>query len=157
MNTQHYLERAEALLAPWSATAGRPAPNRLDVSLSATELLPAVTALIDAGWGYLVAITGFDPGITTGHFCALYHFAEGAALVTLRVNLPRENPEVPTIRHLIPLAVMYEQELSEVLGVDVAGGANIGRLFLPDDWPADVYPLRKDFVMNPVPPEEGRL
>jgi len=155
MDTQLSLERAEIVLAPWMSTAEHPVPHRLDVSLEAPELLPAVTSLVNAGWGYLVAITGFDPGVSTGQLFALYHFAEGAAITTLRVNLPRENPEVPTIRHLVPLAAMYEQELTEVLGVVVAGGASIGRLFLPDDWPAGAYPLRKDFVMEQAPAQEG--
>ena len=40
---------------------------------------------------------------------------------------------------------MYEQELIEVLGVAVIGAPERGRLFLADDWPVGVYPLRKDF------------
>ncbi len=52
---------------------------------------------------------------------------------------------MPTIRDLIPLAGIYEQELNEVLGVAIGGASTGGRLFLPDDWPDDVYPLRKDF------------
>ena len=143
--TQNLLERAEPLLAPWLDTAERPAPNRLDVSLGVNDLLPAVAALRADGWGYLVAITGLDPGVATGQLSVLYHFAEGAAVVTLRVSLPRDAAEVPTIRALVPLAAIYEQELIEVLGVTVAGAPDNGRLFLPDDWPDGVYPLRKDF------------
>lgn len=141
----NHLDRAEALLAPWMDSAERPATNRLDVPLAPTDLLPAVVTLADSGWGYLIAITGLDPGVATGALTVLYHFAEGADVVTLRVNVPRENPEVPTLRGLIPLAAMYEQELNEVLGVAIAGAPESDRLFLPDDWPAGAYPLRKDF------------
>lgn len=145
MNTQNYLERAESLLSPWAAGASRPQPNRLDLDVPPGELNEAAAALVNAGWGYLAAITGLDPGAATGALWVLYHFAEGAAVVTLRVTVPREHPAVPTIRHLAPVAGIYEQELSEVLGVTVLGAPPSGRLFLADDWPEDVYPLRKDF------------
>lgn len=145
MNGSNQLERAETLLAPWMANATHPQDNRLDVAVAAEELLAAVTALVDARWGYLVAITGLDPGVDSGVLWVLYHFAEGAAVVTLRVTVARDLPVVPTIRELIPLAGMYEQELSEVLGVTLDGAPAGGRLFLSDDWPDGVYPLRKDF------------
>lgn len=145
MNGPNYLELAETLLARWMDRATRPQANRINVPMAADDLLPAATALVNAQWGYLAAITGLDPGVETDALWVLYHFAEGAAVVTLQVILPREQPVVDTLRELIPLAGIYEQELTEVLGVRIAGAPVGGRLFLPDDWPADVYPLRKDF------------
>lgn len=145
MNTQNYLDRAERALAPWMDRAIRPQAHRLDVAIGPEELLPAVSALAQDAWGYLAAITGLDPGMDTGKLWALYHFAEGAAVVTLRVVLRRENPELPTIRGIAPLAAIYEQELHEMLGIEVTGTPHTGRLFLADDWPEGVYPLRKDF------------
>ncbi len=145
MNGPNYLERAETILAQWLGEVTRPQTNRINVTIEAADLLPAITALVEARWGYLVAITGLDPGVETGALWVLYYFAEGAAVVTLQVTVPREQPVVPTIRDLIPLAGIYEQELGEVLGVGISGAPVGGRLFLPDDWPDDVYPLRKEF------------
>lgn len=145
MNTSNHLERAETLLSRWTDKATRPQPHRIDVEVGPGELFAAVAALVEAHWGYLAAITGLDPGGDTGSLWVLYHFAEGAAVVTLRVVVPREAPAVPTIRNLVPLAGIYEQELNEVLGVTIMGAAPQGRLFLSDDWPEGVYPLRKDF------------
>lgn len=149
MDTQNYLERAEALLSPWLEGATRPQANRLDVSVPADSLIAAAAALAEERWGYLAAITGLDPGAATGALQVLYHFAEGAAVVTLRVTVPRDDPRVPTLRDIIPLATVYERELNEMLGVAVGEGPAVtrarDRLFLPDDWPDGVYPLRKDF------------
>lgn len=145
MNTHNHLERAEQLLAAWSRGTNRPRDNRLDIEIEPADLLPAVSALVDARWGYLAAITGLDPGVETGCLWTLYHFAEGAAVVTLRVTVPRDNPALPTISRLVPLAGIYERELSEILGVTINGTQKYGRLFIPDDWPEDVFPLRKDF------------
>ena len=144
----NHLARAEALLEPWLARTERPTDNRLDIWLSPDAVLPVVATLVAGEWGYLAAITGLDPGVATGQLHVLYHFAEGAAVVTLRVAVPRDAAELPTIRPLIPLAAMYEQELTEVLGVAVVGAPLRGRLFLPDDWPDGVYPLRKEFQME---------
>ena len=146
--TLNHLARAEALLEPWLARTERPTDNRLDIWLSPDAVLPVVATLVAGEWGYLAAITGLDPGVATGQLHVLYHFAEGAAVVTLRVAVPRDAAELPTIRPLIPLAAMYEQELTEVLGVAVVGAPLRGRLFLPDDWPDGVYPLRKEFQME---------
>jgi Ni,Fe-hydrogenase III component G len=76
----------------------------------------------------------------------LYHFCSGAAIVTLRTHIPREAACVSSICGLVPSAGFFERELSEMLGVTVVDAPAAGRLFLPDDWPEGVYPLRKDFV-----------
>jgi formate hydrogenlyase subunit 5 len=47
----------------------------------------------------------------------------------------------------IPGATFFERELSEMFGITVVGTPNPDRLFLPDQWPTDAPPLRKDFVM----------
>ena len=80
--TQKPLERVEALLEPWLTRTERPADNRLDIWLPADDLLPVVATLVEDEWGYLAAITGLDPGVATGESHVLYHFAEGAAVVT---------------------------------------------------------------------------
>jgi Ni,Fe-hydrogenase III component G len=36
-----------------------------------------------------------------------------------------------------------------MFGNTVAGTPNTARLFLPDEWPDGVYPLRKDFQPEP--------
>jgi Ni,Fe-hydrogenase III component G len=142
------LQMASTLLAPWAEDAKKPEPNRLDISIEAFDLLSAVAALSKNRWGYLTAITGMDLGVEAGVIEVLYHFCAGAAVVTLRVRTPRAAPSAPSICGIIPSAGFFERELSEMLGVTVADTPNPDRLFLPDDWPAGVYPLRKDFDMK---------
>ncbi|MFW6183752.1 MAG: NADH-quinone oxidoreductase subunit C [Chloroflexota bacterium] len=139
------LQRAEELIEALNGDVERSAENCLDVSLDAQRLLPVVEALIEVNWGYLAAITGLDLGAEAGEIEVLYHFCSGAAIVTLRVHTPRSQPVVPTVCDLIPSASFYERELSEMLGVEVKGTPDPRRLFLPDEWPDGVYPLRKDF------------
>ena len=148
MDGDSALQVAGALLTPWAQDVKLPEPNRLDASVEMSDLVAATAALTEARWGYLTAITGLDLGVEAGAIEVLYHFCAGAAVVTLRVRTPRAAPSAPSICSIIPSAGLFERELSEMFGVTVVGIPNPDRLYLPDDWPAGVYPLRKDFDMK---------
>ncbi|MGB7537839.1 MAG: NADH-quinone oxidoreductase subunit C [Anaerolineales bacterium] len=133
-----------------------PEPNRIDLIIEPAQLTACAGALAAARWGYLSAITGLDHGPESGKLEALYHFCNKAAVITLRVSLPREKPSVPSVCGLIPSATLFERELMEMFGIVCEGTPDTRRLFLPDEWPDGVYPLRKDFIV-PAPsaaPEE---
>jgi Ni,Fe-hydrogenase III component G len=130
----------------------RPEPNRADVSVTPEKLLACVEPLAKARWGYLSAITGLDYGPEAGRMEALYHFCNRAAVITLRVQLPREKPVVPSVCGLIPSATLFERELMEMFGIVCKGTPDPRRLFISDDWPEGVYPLRKDFIVPAPPP-----
>jgi NADH:ubiquinone oxidoreductase subunit C len=120
----------------------------LDIDVTTVDLLAVIAALLDNDWGYLATITGVDLGIEAGEIEVLYHFCNGAAVVTLSVKVPRDNAVVPSICSIMPAASFYERELLEMLGVTITNTPNTAHLFLPDNWPDNVYPLRKDFVMH---------
>ncbi|MEZ4666373.1 MAG: NADH-quinone oxidoreductase subunit C [Anaerolineae bacterium] len=144
MNTASVLQTADSLLAGWAIEMQRPEENRLDVFVDANNLITAVTAITTAKWGYLASITGLDLGAANNQMEVLYHFCAGAAVLTLRVRVDRQQASVPSICEVFPSASFFERELREMLGVEVVGLVNRDYLFLPDDWPTGVYPLRKD-------------
>lgn len=166
MDAQQTLVTAETLLQPYTVGAAAHAPGRMDAVIHREQLPAAVSALVDAQWGYLAAITGLDhpwpktakPAAKPGEAAppahdgpvedrleALYHFVNGAAVATLRVSVPYHDARLPTICPIIPSATLYERELQEMFGIVVEGTPDPGRLLLPDDWPDGVYPLRKSF------------
>jgi Ni,Fe-hydrogenase III component G len=148
VTTEAALKLAAEFFTSWPrpVETSRPEPNRLDVIVASPEdLVPMVAGLRVQRLGYLAAITGLDLGPQAGELEVLYHFCTAAAVVTLRLRLPREAAVVPTLTELIPSAESFERELSEMFGVTVTGLPNPEHLYLPDDWPADIYPLRKDF------------
>lgn len=157
MNIEQTLQTAEGLLTVWNKEATHPESNRLDVLIGVDDLRQAVTALHDAHWGYLSAITGLDLGGESGPLEALYHFCNGPAITTLKVHVPRTDDTVlPTIEDIIPPATFFERELHETVGFHIEGAKSNERLFIPDDWPEDVYPLRADFKIEQATPVEGR-
>jgi Ni,Fe-hydrogenase III component G len=156
------VKTTEAILAEGvSLVEGRflsqsaPEPNRIDLVVESSRLLECIEPLVSARWGYLSAITGLDPGPESGRLEVLYHFCNKAAVLTLRVTIPRENPVVPSIHPVIPASSLFERELMEMFGVVCEGTPDPRRLFLSDDWPEGTYPLRKDYIVAAPPPEGG--
>ncbi|MAS34375.1 MAG: hypothetical protein CL610_10230 [Anaerolineaceae bacterium] len=138
------LEQARTLLEGQVLAWTEPETDRLDAEVSPENLLAAVTALANPTWGYLVAITGLDGGAEAGTMQVLYHFCSGPHVLTLRVTLPRNRPMISSVCGVIPYGSVFERELAEMFGIDVRHAPDASRLFLPDDWPEAVYPLRKD-------------
>lgn len=94
------------------------------------------------GFKHLSTITGVDLGTEIE---LLYHMVLNDAIVlTLGFSVPKEKPTTRTITDLVPSAVLYEREVHEMLGVDFEGHPNLIPFVLPEGWPQDVYPLRKD-------------
>lgn len=144
------LQNLETTLAPYSERFEWRNDTQLYAFVPSGKLLDAVRTLMDSGWKYLSAITGVDcPAAegaeTEGEIELLYHFCQGAFIFTLRVRAPYSNPVVPSVCGLIPYATLYERELIEMFGVVLEGTPSTDRLFLSDDWPDGVYPLRKSF------------
>lgn len=151
--TEEILRIASQLTEEWlfETTTKKPEPNRLDVYVKHIEdLVPIAVGLRVQGLGYLAAITGMDYGPEAGKMEVLYHFCTGEATVTLRVDRPREDASVPTMTEIIPGAEAFERELSEMFGMTIDGLRNPLRLYLPDDMPEDIHPLRKDISEEEV-------
>lgn len=140
------LAREIATALFWSLEIEEPETNRLDFgNVPVQELINIVTVLRVQRLGYLAAITGLDPGSGAEHIEVLYHFCAGQAVITLRVPVPRSTPVVPTLSTIIPVAEAFERELQEMFGLTVSGLSCPEHLYLPDEWPGEVYPMRKDF------------
>ncbi|MGA2819604.1 MAG: NADH-quinone oxidoreductase subunit C [Anaerolineales bacterium] len=69
----------------------------------------------------------------------------------LRTEVEPTDPRIDSITPLIPGANWSEREVRDMIGVEPVGHPDPRRLVLPDDWPQDLYPLRKDFQYNRRP------
>ena len=158
MNTDQILQQAEKILSTCKVETSHPDPTRMDAVIAAADLHAAIQTMHESGWGYLSAITGLDLGPEQGQMEILYHFCNGPAIVTMRVRQSRDTqPVVPSIADVIPPASFFERELQEMLGIKVEGLNNSNRLFIPDDWPEGVYPMRADFSIEQGAPVSERL
>jgi membrane-bound hydrogenase subunit beta len=95
---------------------------------------------------FLCTITGLDEG---DKISFIYHLtAQDGVLLNLKTGIPKERPVLKTIIGYFRGAEIYERELEDLLGVKVEGLPEGKRYPLPDDWPKDQYPLRKDWKPN---------
>jgi len=107
----------------------------------------AIKHLCDYQFPHLAVVSGNDLGKTIE---LIYHFSIdfGGRLeeisLNIAVEIPKNKPEIETICDYIPGALITEREKQEMLGVKVIGIPDDRRIFLPDDFPKDIYPWRKD-------------
>jgi formate hydrogenlyase subunit 5 len=98
------------------------------------------------------ALTGLDMGEKIG---LMYHIRTNGAIVTVRTEVPKQEPKIPTITDLLPGAAFHEREVADLFGVVFEGHPNPARLVLPEDWPENLYPLRKDAKIDDATVKSG--
>jgi Ni,Fe-hydrogenase III component G len=148
MNTEEILTLASGIVKSWdwATEISRPNPKQLDVKVNLLqELVPIIVALRVKRLGYLSAIVCLDLGPEANEMEVLYHFCPGDAVIALRVRIPRNGGVLPSLCEIVPGAEVFERELREMFGIEITGLHTPDRLYLPDDWPEGVYPMRKDF------------
>jgi NADH-quinone oxidoreductase subunit C len=77
----------------------------------------------------------------------MYHFDFDrlSLIVTIIAYVPKNDCVIDSILPIMKGAEWIEREIHELFGVEFKGHLNMKPLLLPDDWPKDKYPLRKDF------------
>jgi len=130
-----------------------PADNRLLVFVRPDSVKSLANYLFrDLDARYCVGI-GIDDRPYSGDFLVVHDFAfdKGNVLFSLIVPVPASNPRIPCISDAIPGANWSEREMRDLVGITAEGCPNPKRLVLPDGWPENLHPLRKDVSWNHVP------
>jgi Ni,Fe-hydrogenase III large subunit/Ni,Fe-hydrogenase III component G len=134
---------------------GTESPNatRLFVDVDRRALRAASNALIGLGGRYMVGI-GTDEIARRGTLGLIHTFAFDAdhLAVVLRTSAPASDPTFDSITPDIPNAGWSEREYQDLLGMKFTGHPKPKRLILADDWPAGIYPLRKEVPHDLQPP-----
>jgi NADH:ubiquinone oxidoreductase subunit C len=126
-----------------------PRARRIFVRADKEYLKDVIQFLKNEGFMHLSAITGLE---TNDVIELLYHLSKEGILLTVQVKLPLNEITAPTITDIILGALLYEREIHDLFGVKFEGHPNLEPLILPEDWPKDVYPLRKSGTTK-----EGKL
>ena len=127
----------------------RPQSNRFFL-LCESPLAFAVNRFLfeQLGARFIIA-TGID---SDDCFEVIYHFAYdqlGAVINVKAFIRDRNKPEIDSISPFIPAAEWIEREIHDILGINFRNHPNLKRLILADDWPAGVYPMRKQMKTQP--------
>jgi NADH:ubiquinone oxidoreductase subunit C len=65
--------------------------------------------------------------------------------LTYKVDLPRDNPSLPSLTGVWEAMSFHEREAHEMFGIEFEGHENMIPLLISPDWRGG-YPLRKDFT-----------
>lgn len=69
--------------------------------------------------------------------------------IRIRVQVPADDPNLPTITHVHPGAGNPEREVFDLFGINFVGHPDMSRILMPDDW--EGHPLRKDYLVGSIP------
>jgi Ni,Fe-hydrogenase III component G len=113
-----------------------------------TSLYKIVEDLVN-GYDYarIVTITAVDMG---KKFEVSYHIDVQSEATSVQVEVPRENASIPTATDLVPGALLFERDVSELFDIEFKGHPDPQHLLLPDDWPDGLYSLRKELTIEEV-------
>ncbi|OHX11931.1 hydrogenase 3 large subunit [Chromobacterium amazonense] len=131
--------------------------DQLTVTVKLSSLPEVVEWLYYQNEGWLSVLFGNDERPLNGHFAVYYVLSmEGPVKcwLVVRALIDPERPEFPSVTPRVPAAVWGEREVRDMYGLTPVGLPDERRLVLPDDWPDDLYPLRKDamaYNQRPAP------
>jgi NADH-quinone oxidoreductase subunit C len=67
----------------------------------------------------------------------------------LRVQVPADDPVVPTLFDVHPGTEAMEREVYDMFGIAFDGHPDLTRILMPEDWIG--HPLRKDYAIGRIP------
>ncbi len=123
-------------------------PRRVFVTIDSNSLIEVTKYLAqEKGYKHVTTISGLDLGKSLG---VIYHLREENITLSLKTDVPKDRPRLPTIVEIIPGAELYEREVHELFGMVFKGHPDLTPLILPDKWPSGVYPLRKEWKLEDI-------
>ncbi len=140
------LEGVEDTLRPVLGTPAEDAgpTDTVTYVVSPAQLVPALAAL-QPRFQRLEFACGIDNRPRGGGFRTVYHLAAlepGKPMLRLAVDLPADDPRVPTTTGVYPVADWYEREIADMFGIAIDGHPDPRRLYMPSCWQG--HPMRKD-------------
>ena len=134
--------------------AREPVSKKVYLSIRLAALRPLTEYLVRDLKARFNTIVGVDRRPTHKDFQTTHIFSLDAdkIFVLLQSSLDQNQPEIDSITTLVPGASWAEREFQDLLGIKARGTVDPRRLVLPDDWPANLHPLRRDFDYRFRPP-----
>jgi NADH-quinone oxidoreductase subunit C len=123
--------------------------------------LETVKALTDDGFTMCVDLTAVDyltfpgrslpAGVAAERFEVVANFLDIAAgrRIRVRVQVPGEDPTLPTLFDVHPGTEAMEREAFDMFGITFTDHPDLSRILMPEDW--EGHPLRKDYEVGSIP------
>ncbi|WP_298211897.1 NADH-quinone oxidoreductase subunit C [Ferrimicrobium sp.] len=131
------------------------------IVIERSEYLSTVQARHNDGFIYLADLTCVDylndqtrvvdEGVQAQRFELVVNLRSFAppSILRIRVQVPEDDPAVPSLFSLYPGAEAMEREVFDLFGLRFEDHPDLTRILLPEDW--EGHPLRKDYGVGRVP------
>ncbi len=115
--------------------------NRVLIDLNKDVFLKVVTFLYKELHFRFIIATGRDNDKT---FEIVYHFSndQTGMVANIRVNLPKNKPEIESLTSLFVAADWIEREMHELLGIKFLNHPNMRSLLSGENWKEGVHPYK---------------
>jgi Ni,Fe-hydrogenase III large subunit/Ni,Fe-hydrogenase III component G len=132
----------------------QPLPTRLFLTVNKANMPEVADYLFNTAKARLVVSAATDKSPINGTYEVSYIFSmdQDRLMVAVKEVVDPADPHVPSLTNIIPGADWHEREMRDLMGIVPDGHPDPRRLVVSDDWPEEVYPLRKDFPYNYKPP-----
>ena len=122
--------------------------DELTLTVASRDIVPALTALKNAGYNAFEDMTAVDWFPSEPRFQLSYHILSHALKqrIRLRAMVNGDEPVVESSTVVWPGANYYEREVFDLFGVRFEGHPNLRRILMPDDW--EGHPMRKDYPVE---------
>ena len=133
--------------------ADLPSDNRLFVFVDRSAIRYVCQHIFRELDARYVASVGTDDRPFSGTFLVAHNFAfdKDHVLCSVLTQLRADDLKLDSITPMVPAASWAEREMRDLLGIEPVGHHYPKRLVLPDGWPDNLHPLRKDVPWNQVP------
>lgn len=123
------------------------------LSINPDKIRDITKSLISEGLRY-IHLTAVDFSEQRDKIELNYFFSslEEKKNIIVKSEIEMSSPSISSIADIIPGVTWAERECNDLFGIKFEGHPDPRRLVLPDDWPDNVYPLRKNFPYNSTPP-----
>jgi Ni,Fe-hydrogenase III large subunit/Ni,Fe-hydrogenase III component G len=112
----------------------------------AAGALPAIAQAVKDEGGQLVALWGSDDRHLGGGFALHVAFITAAGLAWVSAALAADAPSYPDLAVIFPQADRMQRATFDLLGIKAIGAVDERKWLRHGAWPADSYPLRRDFA-----------
>ena len=131
------------------------------VHVSRDEYVAKITEFHDAGFTMCIDLTAVDylthpgralpEGVVADRFEVVVNLLNmaDATRVRVRVQVPGDEPHLPSIFGVYPGAEAMEREAFDMMGIVFDDHPDLTRILMPEDW--EGHPLRKDYEDVRVP------
>ena len=127
--------------------------NNFDVYTTPDKVYELIKILReDAGIYHLSTVTGMEK---KDEFVVIYHLQhrneETKREIPINVfvtKISKEKPKTPSMVDFYVCADYYEREVYDFFGIYFENHPYMERLILPEKWPSDIHPLRKEYSVE---------